>query len=248
MTTSIGINTHPLFDRRKFRTYAADVSTYFLMKRAVDIIFSGLLLLFLSPLLAFIALLIKLDSSGPVFFRQSRVGSCRYRIGTIVLWKRQNFTFYKFRTMSNNSNPEIHKAYMKALISNDQKTMKEMEGENVLLHKLVNDKRVTRIGKYLRKFSLDELPQFFNVLKGEMSVVGPRPAIPYEVDMYSPWFLRRLEAKPGITGLQQITARNIERFDQQVRLDIKYIENQSLGMDLKIMVKTPLAIFKQKGA
>jgi lipopolysaccharide/colanic/teichoic acid biosynthesis glycosyltransferase len=218
------------------------------MKRLVDIIFSGLLLLLLSPLLAIIALLIKLDSPGPVFFKQSRVGSCRFKIGTIVLWKRQNFTFYKFRTMTNNSNPEVHKAYMKALIANDQKTMKEMEGDNVAVHKLVHDKRVTRIGRYLRKFSLDELPQFLNVLKGDMSVVGPRPAISYEVDMYSPWFLRRLEAKPGITGLQQITARNIERFDQQVRLDIKYIENQSLGMDLKIMMKTPLAILTQRGA
>jgi lipopolysaccharide/colanic/teichoic acid biosynthesis glycosyltransferase len=248
MTTSTGINTHPLFDRRKYQTYATDLGMYFVLKRAVDIIFSGLILFFLSPLLAFIAFLIKLDSPGPVFFKQTRVGSCRYSIGTIVLWKRQNFTFYKFRTMTNNSNEEIHKAYMKALISNDQKTMKEMEGDNVYMHKLVNDKRVTKIGRYLRKFSLDELPQFFNVLKGEMSVVGPRPAIVYEVEMYSPWFLRRLEAKPGITGLQQITARNIHRFDQQVRLDIKYIENQSLGMDLKIMVKTPFAIFTQKGA
>jgi lipopolysaccharide/colanic/teichoic acid biosynthesis glycosyltransferase len=247
MATTSGFNVYPIFERRKLSTTTIDPSFYYASKRIVDIVFSGLFLLAASPVLAIVALLIKLDSPGPVFFKQTRVGSRMYKFGPVILWKREYFSCYKFRTMHHNSNNDVHKAYMKALISADQKTMKEMEGEKAALHKLVNDNRITRIGKFLRKTSIDEIPQFINVFKGEMSVVGPRPAIPYEVDMYNPWFLRRLEAKPGVTGLQQITARCTECFDQQVRLDIQYIQNQSFWFDIKIMLKTPLAIFTQKG-
>lgn len=247
MATTSGFNVHPLFDRRKYTTTTIDPSFYYASKRAVDIIFSVLFLLAASPVLLLVALLIILDSSGPILYKQIRVGSRMYKFGSIILWKRENFVCYKFRTMHHNSKNDIHKAYMKALISSDQKTMKEMEGEKAYLHKLVHDNRITRIGKFLRKTSLDEIPQFINVIKGEMSVVGPRPAIPYEVDMYNPWFLRRLEAKPGITGLQQTKARCTDCFDQQVRLDIQYIQNQSFWFDIKIMLKTPLAIFTQKG-
>jgi lipopolysaccharide/colanic/teichoic acid biosynthesis glycosyltransferase len=247
MATSSGFDVHPLFKRSSFRSIPIDYTYYYAAKRVVDIVFGATVLILLSPLLAIVALLIAVDSPGPILFKQTRVGSRMYKFGTIFLWKRENFNCYKFRTMIHNSNPEIHKAYMKALISDDHKTMKELEGEKASLHKLVNDNRITRVGKYLRKFSLDEIPQFINVIKGEMSVVGPRPAIPYEVDMYTSLYLRRLEAKPGITGLQQITARCTECFDHQVRLDLQYIENQSFGLDLKIMLKTPLAIFTQKG-
>jgi lipopolysaccharide/colanic/teichoic acid biosynthesis glycosyltransferase len=247
MASSTGFNVHPLYDRRRYQYSTFNPSIYYASKRVIDIVFSLLFLLAISPILVVVALLIKLDSPGPIFFKQTRVGSRMYRIGSIILWKHENFYCYKFRTMRHNSNQSIHQAYMKALITDDKKTMKAMEGEKASLHKLVNDNRVTRVGKYLRKLSLDEIPQFINVIKGEMSIVGPRPAIPYEVDIYTPWFLRRFEAKPGITGLQQITARCTECFDQQVRLDIQYIQNQSFWYDMKIMLKTPLALITQKG-
>jgi lipopolysaccharide/colanic/teichoic acid biosynthesis glycosyltransferase len=126
--------------------------------------------------------------------------------------------------------------------------MSALQGESTQIRKLVNDPRVTRPGKLLRKLSLDELPQFWNVLRGDMSVVGPRPAIPYEVKMYKPWHRRRLDAQPGITGLQQIIARSTADFDQQVQLDIKYIEHQSIWQDIIIILKTPFVILSTKGA
>jgi lipopolysaccharide/colanic/teichoic acid biosynthesis glycosyltransferase len=126
--------------------------------------------------------------------------------------------------------------------------MVALQGAPTQPRKLVNDNRIIRPGKFLRKLSLDELPQLWNVLIGDMSLIGPRPAIPYEVDMYKPWHLRRLEAQPGITGLQQVTARCTTDFDEQVQYDIEYIDNQSLWLDIKIIIKTPLAILSTKGA
>jgi lipopolysaccharide/colanic/teichoic acid biosynthesis glycosyltransferase len=142
----------------------------------------------------------------------------------------------------------VHKAYMRALIENDEKKMDELQGQSTKIRKLVRDPRITRPGKWLRKFSLDELPQFFNVLRGDMSLIGPRPAIPYEVELYKSWYMRRLEAQPGITGLQQVKARSTFDFDQQMRLDIQYIERQSFWLDLKIMIETPLVVISTKGA
>jgi lipopolysaccharide/colanic/teichoic acid biosynthesis glycosyltransferase len=126
--------------------------------------------------------------------------------------------------------------------------MEALQGVPTQPRKLVNDSRIIAPGKLLRKLSLDELPQLWNVLIGDMSLIGPRPAIPYEVEMYKPWHLRRLEAQPGISGLQQITARCTVDFDQQVQLDIDYIENQSIWLDLKLILKTPLAVFSTSGA
>lgn len=247
MENSTRLDVHPIFERNRYRPLYIDNTFYFVVKRIIDVIISVMVLIFLTPLLVFIALLIKLDSPGPVFFKQARVGSKMHKLGTEILWEREPFYCYKFRTMIHNSKSDIHKKYIEALIQDNREQMEKMEGEKNNLHKLVNDNRITRVGKYLRKYSLDEIPQFINVIKGDMSVVGPRPAIPYEVEMYRPLYLRRLEAKPGITGLQQITARCTESFDKQVNLDIQYIKNQSLGLDLKIIVKTPLAIFTQKG-
>jgi lipopolysaccharide/colanic/teichoic acid biosynthesis glycosyltransferase len=150
--------------------------------------------------------------------------------------------------MHQNADSSVHQAYIKALIDNDQEQIQVLQGDTSSVHKLVNDSRITRPGKLLRKLSLDELPQLFNVLRGDMSLVGPRPAIPYEVEMYKPWHLQRLEAQPGVTGLQQVTSRSVADFDEQVRLDIEYINHQSLWLDIKIILKTPLVILSTRGA
>jgi lipopolysaccharide/colanic/teichoic acid biosynthesis glycosyltransferase len=150
--------------------------------------------------------------------------------------------------MKINADPSIHQAYVKALIENNLEQMTALQGAPTQPRKLVNDSRIIRPGKLLRKLSLDELPQLWNVLVGDMSLIGPRPAIPYEVDMYQPWHLRRLEAKPGLSGLQQVTARCVVDFDTQVQLDIDYVEKQSLWLDLIIMLRTPLAVFSTSGA
>ena len=169
--------------------------------------------------------------------------------------------------MKINADPAIHQAYVKALIENNPKEMqavqnaatrprKSMTKEQLLAfqnaptrpRKIVDDARVITPGKFLRKFSLDELPQFWNVLRGDMSLIGPRPSIPYEVEMYKPWQMQRLQAQPGITGLQQVTSCCTADFDQQVELDIEYIKNQSMWLDIKIALKTPLAVISAKGA
>jgi lipopolysaccharide/colanic/teichoic acid biosynthesis glycosyltransferase len=221
---------------------------YYIVKRIIDFILAALLLVIVSPLMILIALIIVLNSPGPVIFMQKRVGAKRQSYGKHLYWKRENFTCYKFRTMKMNSDPYIHKAYVKALMENDEVQMTALQGAPTQPRKLVNDSRITPVGKLLRKLSLDELPQLWNVLRGDMSMVGPRPAIPYEVDMYKPRHLRRLEAQPGITGLQQVKARSAVDFDQQVELDIEYIENQSLWLDSKIILMTPLVVLSAKGA
>lgn len=220
---------------------------YYIEKRALDFILSILALFFLSPIFVIIALFIALDSPGPVFFKQKRVGAHFIDIPGSERWERVDFFCYKFRSMTQNADDGIHKAYIKALVTNDENKMREMEGENSHLHKLSNDKRITRVGKILRKYSLDELPQFWNVVCGDMSLVGPRPNIPYEVELYPSTYLGRFQAKPGITGLQQITARCTASLEDQVKLDLKYIELQSTWLDLSILVKTPITIFTQKG-
>jgi lipopolysaccharide/colanic/teichoic acid biosynthesis glycosyltransferase len=147
-----------------------------------------------------------------------------------------------------NADPTLHKSYIKALINKDSESMAALQGGDNQIRKLTHDPRVTRLGKFLRKSSIDEIPQFINVIKGEMSLVGPRPAIPYEVEMYKPWHYRRLETKPGITGLWQVTARSTADFDEIIKLDIQYIEQQSFLFDLKILMKTPIAVLFCRGA
>jgi lipopolysaccharide/colanic/teichoic acid biosynthesis glycosyltransferase len=169
--------------------------------------------------------------------------------------------------MKVNADPSIHREYIKALIENNHDQMlaiqnvatrprKDVRTEAILAvqdvatrpRKLIDDARIIAPGKFLRKFSLDELPQLWNVVRGDMSLIGPRPAIPYEVEMYKPWHMERLHAQPGITGLQQVMARCITDFDEQVKYDVEYINRQSLALDLEIAIKTPLAIMKAKGA
>ncbi len=221
---------------------------YYALKRLIDIFLSLVALVFLSPLILFLGVLIKLDSAGPVFYKQKRVGAHLINRGEGMSWERKDFFCIKLRSMADNAREDVHKEYIKAYIANDQATMQTMEGKDASMHKLVHDKRVTRIGKIIRKFSLDEIPQFWNVLQGEMSLVGPRPNIPYELEMYSARHFERLQATPGITGLQQITARCTASFDEQVNLDIQYIKTQSTWLDLKILLLTPIIIFTQKGA
>jgi lipopolysaccharide/colanic/teichoic acid biosynthesis glycosyltransferase len=206
-------------------------------KRAMDIVGASLGLLFCAPLISVIAAALKLSSKGPVFFRQTRVGQYG-----------EPFTFFKFRSMYVNNDEAIHKQYVKALIGGSaERTTKD--GANQPVFKLTSDPRVTPIGAFLRRTSLDELPQLYNVLKGEMSLVGPRPAIPYEVEAYELWHRRRvLEAKPGITGLWQVKGRSRVTFDEMVRLDVRYACSRSLWVDVKTLLQTPRAVFFGEGA
>ena len=221
---------------------------YYFIKRVLDFSSAAVLLVLFFPLMLLIALLIILYSPGPVFFVQERVGAKRQRLGNRLYWKKTIFRCYKFRTMRINADPSLHQAYMRALIENNQEKMAALQGQDTKIRKLVRDPRITRPGKFLRKTSLDELPQLFNVILGEMSLVGPRPAIPYEVELYKSWYMQRLEAQPGITGLQQVTARSTFDFDQQMRLDIQYIQRQSFWLDIKIMLKTPFVVITTRGA
>jgi lipopolysaccharide/colanic/teichoic acid biosynthesis glycosyltransferase len=221
---------------------------YYIAKRIMDIFIAFVLLVLLLPAMLLMALAIKIYSSGPVFFIQERVGAKRQRRGKNLYWKRVTFPCYKFRTMHHNADSSIHQAYIKALIDKDDEQIHALQGDASIIHKLVHDSRITRPGKLLRKLSLDEIPQFINVLRGDMSLVGPRPAIPYEVEMYKPWHLQRLEVQPGMTGLQQVTSRNTTNFDDQVRLDIEYVHKQSLWLDIRIILMTPFVILSTRGA
>lgn len=221
---------------------------YYFMKRLADVLLAGGLLLALFPVMALTALAIYIYSPGPIFYKQVRVGAKRVRRGHNYYWKTENFTLYKFRTMKVNGDPSQHKAYVQALIQNNSEKANEIRGQQTQVLKLVDDPRIIRPGKFLRKFSLDELPQFWNVLRGDMSMIGPRPALPYEVEVYKPWHMLRLEAQPGISGLQQVTARCSANFDEQVKLDLEYINSQSIWLDLKIALMTPLMILSTKGA
>jgi len=205
-----------------------------IFKRAVDIAGSIGGLIIFSPFFIVIPVLIKLTSKGPVFFRQKRAGS----LG-------QSFTFLKFRSMHAGSTDAIHSDYIKKLINEDS----AWEAGEKKVYKISDDPRVTSVGKFLRKTSLDELPQFLNVLAGDMSLVGPRPPIPYEMECYELWHWRRvMEAKPGLTGLWQVSGRSAKSYNEMVRLDIRYIERWSFWLDLKIILMTPFSMLSSKDA
>lgn len=210
---------------------------YLVTKRAIDIVASALGLLIAAPLFLAVALAIKLTSKGPVFFRQQRIG----HFG-------KPFVFLKFRSMYLDNDPKIHLDYIRQLISG-KAARQPSNGNGQGVYKLTMDPRVTRVGAFLRRASLDELPQLINVLRGEMSLVGPRPPIPYEVDTYQTWHRRRvLEAKPGITGLWQVSGRSRVGFDEMVRLDVRYAAKRSFWLDLKILLLTPRAVVLGDGA
>jgi len=205
------------------------------LKRGMDVVLSALLLILLSPVFALIAVLVKISSPGPAFFKQMRVGHLM-----------KPFTMYKFRTMYADADHGVHYHYVSWFITGSDKAEAK---DKASFFKLTNDDRITPIGRLLRRTSLDELPQLLNVLIGDMSLVGPRPPLPYEVQQYKPWHRRRLlEAMPGITGLWQVVGRSRTTFDEMVRLDLQYARTMSLWSDIKLLLATPAAMITGKGA
>jgi len=203
------------------------------IKRVGDFVVSAFGLVILWPILLLIGLIVRMESSGPALFRQERIG-----LGGVP------FTFYKFRTMEDGNDPSIHKDYVRRLITQGSEDLKGDTGS----FKIEDDPRVTRFGRILRRTSLDELPQLLNVFLGDMSLVGPRPPLQYEVELYSDYALRRLECRPGITGLWQVSGRCQTTFDEMVELDVEYVDSWSLGLDLRILARTVPVVFGRKGA
>jgi exopolysaccharide biosynthesis polyprenyl glycosylphosphotransferase len=214
----------------------------FVLKRTFDICFSLLVMVIGAPLFALISLAIKLTSRGPIFFAQERLGK-----------NGKPFQFYKFRTMYHKNDDSIHRRYSMNFINGMGNGGNGSNGGNggspdPNVFKITRDPRVTPVGRFLRRTSLDELPQFMNILKGDMSLVGPRPPVWYELEHYQEWHKSRLAATPGLTGLWQVSGRSTVPFDEMVKLDLYYIENWSLSLDLKIVCKTIPVVFSGFGA
>jgi len=202
--------------------------------RVVDVILAAIMLVLLLPVLLAAAVAIKLDSPGPVLFRQVRVGRGR-----------RTFLVNKLRTMRFGVSEQPHHDYVRALIAGDSASL-DRAGRP--LYKLARDDRVTAVGRFLRRWSIDELPQLYNVLRGEMSLVGPRPAIPYEVDHYERGWLRRFSVRPGITGLWQVSGRNELTFANMMRLDIAYADVWTLRLNLLILARTVWVVVRKRGS
>lgn len=230
--TSLSSSTSEL-EAQRFVLSVEEVAPTPAILRALDLALAGLLLIVLLPLFVLIAVAIRLDSPGPVLFRQRRCG-----LGF------EQFTINKFRTMRCGAVAEPHRDYVVGLIRGDS----DLNGGTRGLYKLEVDDRVTRVGRLLRRFSLDELPQLVNVLLGDMALVGPRPPIPYEVENYPPEWLGRLAVKPGLTGLWQVSGRNQLNYDEMVRLDLDYVVRQSLRLNLQILAKTLWVVLRGRGA
>ena len=206
------------------KSYNNEKVLYSIVKRSLDIIASLVGLILLSPIILIVAILIKLESKGPIVFSQKRIG----------LNKRE-FKMYKFRSMVQNAE-ELKEKLQK---------QNEMSGP---MFKMKNDPRVTKVGIFIRRTSIDELPQLINVLKGDMSLVGPRPSLPKEVEKFEPWMLKRLEVKPGLTCYWQVSGRNNIDFEDWMKLDIKYVEDRSFLLDIKLIFKTVFVLFGDKNA
>jgi exopolysaccharide biosynthesis polyprenyl glycosylphosphotransferase len=199
------------------------------LKRSLDVVGSAVLLSVLAPLMLFVAFLIRRDSPGPVFFRQTRLGL-----------DLKEFTLLKFRTMHDGTDEAPHREYIKQIMRSDA-----LPGSNNL-YKLDRDDSITRVGRWLRKTSLDELPQLINVLRGEMSLVGPRPLIPYELELFAPQHFERFLVPAGLTGLWQVEARGHTTFGEALDLDVAYARGWSFGLDLRLLLRTPLLIFRKR--
>lgn len=218
------------------RGVTVNAQIYYALKRLMDVVFTVVFLIMTAPLMLVIAVLIKLDSPGPVLFKQTRLGKdC------------EPFTLYKFRTMYQDADATLHRRYVQSFIRNQLVMEPESDSESTT-YKMRNDPRVTRVGRLLRRTSLDELPQLFNVLKGEMSLVGPRPPLPYEMEEYHVWHQARLVTPPGITGWWQIQGRSRVAFNEMVRMDLRYNSQKSLWLDLKILLLTMWVVISGKGA
>jgi len=206
---------------------------YLRMKRIVDVVLTLLLAIPLCIVFVLIAVMIRLDSKGPVLFRQKRVGL-----------NGEEFLFYKFRSMYVDTDENVHRNAITQYMNGEQLNKRV---DTTLLYKLVDDPRITRVGRILRKTSIDELPQFLNVLRGEMTLVGPRPPLPYEVELYSDRDWLRLCGKPGLTGIWQVYARSRVDFQTMVDMDIDYLRHQSVWEDLKLVVLTPWVMVTGRG-
>jgi lipopolysaccharide/colanic/teichoic acid biosynthesis glycosyltransferase len=214
---------------------------YFLIKRVLDLVLAVILLMFFSPLLLLIAILIKLDSPGPIIFVQDRVGATPEIREKRIRWMLCSFPFFKFRSMVQNADPSWHQASVREFCSGGSEKGLGMRSK-------LHDTRTTRVGRVLRKTSLDELPQLVNVLAGQMSLIGPRPVPLYEVALYQEPQFKRLASIPGITGLWQASGRCQVSFEEMVRMDIHYAQNASLWLDLKILFLTIPAVLLARGA
>ena len=223
---------------------------YYAAKRSLDILVATIAIVLMTPVFLAIVFAIKLDDRGPAFFAQERVRGRRARSGSGRTWYVQPFTMYKFRTMRAGADTALHREYMAAYVSGDQARLKALrpgrrEWES---YRPAADERVTRVGRVLRRLSLDELPQLWNVVRGDMSLVGPRPPIPYEVEMYRERHRLRLASRPGMTGWAQVRGRTSIGMEDTVRLDLEYIALRSFSLDLKILALTLPAVLKRRGA
>lgn len=204
-----------------------------LLKRVIDVVGSIAGLLLTAPAMLLAGLAIRLDSPGPIFFRQERVG-----VGG------RRFLVWKFRTMTHNAPDTLHREYVTRMLGGDEESTLHRDGNGQAMFKMVEDPRVTRVGRFLRKSSLDELPQFFNVLYGDMSLVGPRPPVPYEFDAYDQWQYDRMQVRPGMTGLWQVSGRSKLSYRQMCEMDLDYVRRWSIWMDLRILLRTvPVVLF-----
>lgn len=214
------------------------------VKRGFDLFTAGALLVVLAPVFLVVAVAIRLDSRGPVLFHQDRVGaSPRFRRG-VTEWEATTFRVHKFRSMKTDSDDTAHREYIASFVEGAA----EESGKGGSTFKLVDDPRVTRVGRILRRTSIDELPQLLNVLAGEMSLVGPRPVPTYEAEQYEAWQMERLHARPGMTGYWQVYGRGNVTFEEMIRMDIFYVQNQSLLLDLKLLALTVPAVVSGRGA
>jgi exopolysaccharide biosynthesis polyprenyl glycosylphosphotransferase len=208
----------------------------FVIKRGFDIALSSVILVFALPVIGLAALAIWLSDGGPIFFRQERVGA-----------QGQLFKMLKLRTMRVAAADDVHREYVQQWIGKGQDAAAAPASTQKKVFKLHDDPRITPVGKILRRFSLDELPQLFNVVRGDMSLIGPRPALPYELELYQDWHRRRLDGMPGITGLWQVSGRNHLSFDDMVRLDVQYLEEWSLTTDVRILLRTIPVLIRGSG-
>jgi lipopolysaccharide/colanic/teichoic acid biosynthesis glycosyltransferase len=203
--------------------------------RTLDVLIAAIGVIVCLPLLLLICVAIRLEGGRPAIFRQRRLGR-----------DKQPFTVHKFRTMTLAADPKVHRQYVEQLITGAETTHADGDGRD--LYKLAADDRVTRIGRFLRKTSLDELPQIFDVLRGHMSLVGPRPVIPYEAELYPPSYDRRFAIKPGLTGLWQVNGRNERTYREMVELDVAWVERHSVALYLSILARTPAVLLRRRGA
>jgi lipopolysaccharide/colanic/teichoic acid biosynthesis glycosyltransferase len=223
---SVDVSTISSLAATEQRTVVGTVAS-----RVLDVTVAGIVLVVLTPVIAVTAIAVRLSSPGPVLFRQRRLGRGM-----------RPFTVLKFRTMRADADSKLHREYVRSLINTDPEPNEQGD-----LYKLVVDPRVTKVGRFLRSWSIDEVPQLINVLRGEMSLVGPRPVIEYEVEQYPDWYLQRFAVKPGMTGLWQVSGRNERTYEEMIRFDVEYAESRSLWLDLRILARTALVVMRRQG-